>query len=87
MFARVHFVIGKAVRMTVPDVAVVRRGEVTAVYVQSGQGSLTLRQLRLGESLGGGEIDVLAGLAAGERVVLDPIKAGIDLKSGRSVGK
>jgi RND family efflux transporter MFP subunit len=87
MFARVHFVIGKAVRMTVPDVAVVRRGEVTAVYVQSGQGSLTLRQLRLGESLGGGEIDVLAGLAAGERVVLDPIKAGVDLKSGRSSGK
>lgn len=81
MFARVHFVIGRVVRMTVPEAAVVRRGEVAAVYVQSGQGALSLRQLRLGETLGGGEIEVLAGLNAGERVVLDAIKAGIELKS------
>jgi len=81
MFARVHFVIGRATRMTVPQAAVLRRGEVAAVYVQNGQGALALRQLRLGDPLGGGEIEVLAGLNAGERVVLDPIKAGIELKS------
>lgn len=87
MFARVHFVIGRVVRMTVPEAAVVRRGEVAAVYVHSGQGVLSLRQLRLGEALGGGEIEVLAGLDAGERVVLDAIKAGIALKSGQGAGK
>lgn len=81
MFARVHFVIGRAIRMTVPAAAVVRRGEVAAVYVQDEQGALTLRQLRLGDPLGGGEIEVLAGLVAGERVVLDPVRAGIELKS------
>jgi RND family efflux transporter MFP subunit len=86
MFARVHFVIGQATRMTVPQAAVVRRGEVAAVYVQSEQGALTLRQLRLGELLGA-EIEVLAGMAAGERVVLDPIKAGIALRSGQDAGK
>jgi RND family efflux transporter MFP subunit len=86
MFARVHFVIGQATRMTVPQAAVVRRGEVAAVYVQSEQGALTLRQLRLGELLGA-EIEVLAGMAAGERVVLDPIKAGIALRSGQGAGK
>lgn len=81
MFARVHFVIGRATRMTVPEAAVVRRGEVAAVYVQNEQGALSLRQLRLGDPLGGGEVEVLAGLNAGERVVLDAIKAGIELKS------
>lgn len=81
MFARVHFEIGRATRMTVPEAAVLRRGEVAAVYVQSEQGALSLRQLRLGDALGAGEIEVLAGLNAGERVVLDPIKAGIELKS------
>ena len=86
MFARVHFVIGQATRMTVPQAAVVRRGEVAAVYVQSEQGALTLRQLRLGELLGA-EIEVLAGMAAGERVVLDPIKAGIALRSSQDAGK
>lgn len=81
MFARVHFVIGRAERMTVPSRAVVRRGEVAAVYVQNAQGALSLRQLRLGEPLAGDEIEVLAGLTNGERVVLDPVKAAIALKS------
>jgi RND family efflux transporter MFP subunit len=80
MFARVHFVIGRVTRMTVPQAAVVRRGEVAAVYVQSEQGALSLRQLRLGEALGN-EIEVLAGLSTGERVVLDPVKAGIALRA------
>ena len=86
MFARVHFVIGRATKMTVPQRAVVRRGEVAAVYVQAAQGGLSLRQLRLGEVLTGGEVEVLAGLNAGEQVVLDPVKAAIALKSGRSTG-
>lgn len=81
MFARVHFVTGTAQRMTVPAAAIVRRGEVAAVYVQDGDNRLSLRQLRLGETLAGGEVDVLAGLVAGEHVVLDPVKAGIQLKS------
>lgn len=87
MFARVHFVVGRAQRMTVPAGAVLRRGEVAAVYVQNPAGAvpaLSLRQLRLGEKLGAGEIEVLAGLASGERVVLDPVKAGIELKSARA---
>ena len=81
MFARVHFVLGQVQRLTVPAEAVVRRGEVAAVYVQSEQGALSLRQLRLGETSAGGEIEVLAGLSSGERVVLDPLNAAIALKS------
>jgi RND family efflux transporter MFP subunit len=87
MFARVHFVVGRAQRLTVPVAAVVRRGEVAAVYVQNEQGAMSLRQLRLGEMSAGGEIEVLAGLTSGERVVLDPIKAGIALKSASTAGK
>jgi RND family efflux transporter MFP subunit len=81
MFARVHFVLGSAVRMTVPATAVVRRGEVAAVYVKTDQGALVLRQLRLGERLGDGDIEVLAGLLEGEQVVLDAVRAGIELKA------
>lgn len=79
MAARAHFVVGKAVKLTVPAGAVVRRGEVAAVYVQEA-GSLKLRQLRLGEAVGDGEIEVLAGLKAGETIILDPVKGGIALK-------
>lgn len=80
MFARVHFVVGRAEKLTVPAGAVLRRGEVAAVYVQAADGRLGLRQLRLGDAVGAGEIEVLAGLAGGETIALDAVKAGIALK-------
>ncbi len=83
MFARVHFVLGEAAKLTVPAAAVVRRGEVAAVYVLGADKRLSLRQLRLGDAVGAGEIEVLAGLTAGDKVVTDPVKAAIALKSGR----
>lgn len=83
MFARVHFVTGQAEKLTVPASAVLRRGEVAAVYVQAADGRLSLRQLRLGDALGRGEIEVLAGLATGDQVVTEPVKAAIQLKSGQ----
>ena len=46
-------------------------------------GRLSLRQLRLGDALGRGEIEVLAGLATGDQVVTEPVKAAIQLKSGQ----
>lgn len=83
MFARVHFVTGRADKLTVPAGAILRRGEVAAVYVQTADQRLVLRQLRLGEAVGQGEIEVLAGLAAGDKVVTDPVKAAIQVQSGK----
>ncbi len=79
MFARVTFVTGQVEKLTVPAAAIVRRGEVSAVYVETEQG-LQLRQLRLGENFAG-EYEVLAGIVAGERIVLDPVRAAIRHKS------
>ncbi len=87
MHARVYFVLGHATKLTVPQAAVVRRGAVAAVYVEKEDGTLNLRQLRLGEAVGSGEIEVLAGLHAGERIVLDPVKAAVALKSGQRPGQ
>ncbi len=77
MFARAHFVTGKAKKLLVPAAAVLRRGEVTAVYVIDDKNIARLRQLRLSEPLAGGFHEVLAGVSAGEKVALDPVKAGI----------
>lgn len=80
MAARAHFVTGVGKKLTVPLQAVLRRGEVTGAYVIDAQSVPRLRQVRLGEMLGNGELEVLAGLAAGDTVSLEPIKAGIQLK-------
>ncbi|WP_412481071.1 efflux RND transporter periplasmic adaptor subunit [Azonexus sp. IMCC34839] len=83
MYARVHFVVGQAEKLTVPAAAVLRRGEVASVYVQTADNRLSLRQLRLGDAVGEGELEVLAGLVSGDKVVTDPVKAGIQLKAGK----
>lgn len=81
MFARVHFQSGDAQRLTVPSAAVLRRGEVTAVYVSDGKGGFLMRQVRLGEALGEARVEVLAGLVGGEDVALDPVRAGMAARS------
>ncbi len=80
MAARAHFVFGTTRKMTVPTKAVLRRGELTGVYVLDDQGTPRLRQVRLGEILGNGEYEVLAGINSGERVSLTPIEAGMRRK-------
>jgi RND family efflux transporter MFP subunit len=77
VYARAHFVIGKAPRLLVPRAAVLRRSEITAVYVVDAENHAHLRQVRLGTAGDEASIEVLAGLKPGERVALEPIKAGI----------
>lgn len=57
--------------LSVPLQAVVRRAELTGVYVLDAAGQPVLRQVRLGRSQGD-QVEVLAGLMAGERVVTTP---------------
>jgi hypothetical protein len=73
---RVRFVGGQAQRTVVPAQAVLRRGELTAVYVASERG-FVLRAVRLGADHGDQGVEIVAGLAAGERVALDPVRAGL----------
>ena len=73
---RVRFGAGQTQRQLVPAGAILRRGELTAVYVASDKG-FVLKAVRLGADHGAEGVEVLAGLSAGERVALDPIKAGL----------
>jgi multidrug efflux pump subunit AcrA (membrane-fusion protein) len=75
-YARLHLITGKADKLLVPANAVVRRGEVTLVYVLDDKGAPHLRQVRLGEAMADG-VEVLAGIASGETVALEPVKAGM----------
>lgn len=77
IFARAHFTVGRAFKLLVPRAAILRRSEVTAAYVIDPKGEPRLRQLRLGEQSGPDWVEVLSGLKQGERVALEPVKAGI----------
>jgi len=61
----------EAARFAVPARAVLRRAELTGVYVIGPDGRPLLRQVRLGTA-SGEQVEVLSGLAASEAVALDP---------------
>lgn len=75
-FARVWLPVQRAAtepagRVFVPAKSVVRRAEMTGVYVLDAGGRPSLRQVRVGRT--SGELtEVLSGLSAGERVATDP---------------
>ena len=73
---RVRFAGSQAERMVVPGAAILRRGELTAVYVVSGTG-FVLKAVRLGADHGAAGVEVVAGLMAGDQVALDPVRAGL----------
>lgn len=83
MFARAHFATGQTRKLLVPIAAIVRRSEVTGVYVISAGESVQFRQIRLGEATAGNVVEVLSGLNEGELLATEPVKAGIYLKQAR----
>ena len=58
-------------RVSIPAAAVVRRAEMTGVYVQGQDGRPQLRQVRLGPQQGD-RVEVLSGLRVGDQVALQP---------------
>ena len=76
-YARVRLPTGAAAMIAIPESALVRRGEVTAVYVVDSGGAVRLRQVRAGERVGNGAIEILAGLSAGETIAANPVAAGM----------
>jgi membrane fusion protein, multidrug efflux system len=81
LFARVWVPGVQAIRTTsntqveavvLPRSTIVRRAEMTGVYVVDAQGKPRLRQVRLGP-VNGQNVEILSGVSAGEQVVIDPV--------------
>lgn len=86
-FARAHFRSGSVRALAVPATALLKRGEVTAVYVIDAGGRPVLRQVRVGEVLADDQVEILAGLASGERIAANPVQAGLGAVAAVPVAK
>lgn len=82
MFARAYFAVGRVKKLLIPASAVALRSEVAGAYVVGENGEIRFRQLRLGEEVGDQEVEVLAGVAPGDKVARDPVAALAALKRG-----
>jgi RND family efflux transporter MFP subunit len=83
MFVRTHFVVGKANKLVIPGSAILHRSEVVAVYVVDENNKVGLRQVRVGDVFADGSVEALAGLNPGEKVALDPVKAGMSVNAAK----
>lgn len=82
MYVKTSFVTGREDVLTVPAQSVAVRSEVTGIYVENADGSISFRHIRPGRTFADGRMTLLAGADAGEKVVLDPAQAVALLKSG-----
>lgn len=64
----------------------VRRSEVTAVYVVDRTNHVALRQVRLGHRFGD-QVEILAGLVDGERIAADPLAALAHITGHREIAE
>lgn len=67
LFVDVEFPRARRVRVAVPEEALVDRGDEQIVYVETARGSFAPRRVVAGER-GGGWVEIVEGLKAGERV-------------------
>jgi RND family efflux transporter MFP subunit len=80
MYVKVGITVDEKSRLLIPHSALVTRSEVTGVYVAK-NGQYGFRHVRTGR-LHENNIEIHAGLSAGEQVAIDPVQAGIVLKQG-----
>ncbi|HET8772158.1 MAG TPA: efflux RND transporter periplasmic adaptor subunit [Thermoanaerobaculia bacterium] len=72
-YVKVSFPAGARDAVTVPPSALVRRGQLTSVFVVGSDGVARMRLVTVG-STDGAQAEILSGLAAGEEIVADPAR-------------
>lgn len=84
MYIKVGFVAGQQSQLVIPLSVMVARSEVIGVYVIDDEGRVQFRHIRPGSPAGPEHVTVLSGLSEGEQVAIDPVAAGIRLKTQRA---
>lgn len=72
LFARVRVPVGESAAMQVPAAAVVHEGQLTGVYAVDAEGRARFRLVRTGRERDG-RLEILSGLADGDRYVTAPV--------------
>lgn len=81
MFIKIAIASGVKQSLIVPASAIAHRSEVNAIYVMDKNKKLSFRQVRVGAFIAtSNSYEILAGLEAYEKVMLDPVAAAAQLK-------
>lgn len=81
-WVKVAFELGEEAQLLIPRSALLQRSQLSAVYVQTATG-IELRNVRVGKQRGD-QIEISAGLSAGDVVVLNPLQAVLQRTSSQA---
>ncbi|RJR21190.1 MAG: efflux RND transporter periplasmic adaptor subunit [Nitrospiraceae bacterium] len=76
-YAKVTFPLGKKTALSVPEGAIVTKGELKGVYTVNQQGIITLRLVKTGKQHDG-MVEILTGLSSGERIIVKGADRAVD---------
>jgi RND family efflux transporter MFP subunit len=71
-YGQASFPIGEAKGLVVPGSALVEHGELQGIFVVTPEGTVEYRLVKTGKSIGN-KVEILSGLAAGEKVAVSQI--------------
>ncbi len=77
LYSTVSIPVGRKKSLLIPSSSVVRRGQLTGVYVVSDEGLVSYRLVKLGPTYGS-DVIVLSGLRKGEKIIIRNTKHAID---------
>jgi multidrug efflux pump subunit AcrA (membrane-fusion protein) len=73
LYGKARFASGQREAITIPQKAIIERGQLIAVYTLDANDIAHLRLIKTGKSYGD-RIEILSGINEGERVVVEPVK-------------
>jgi len=76
-YGKVRFPIGKKEVLSIPDTALVMRGQLSGVYSVGEDNIITFRIVRTGAKIDN-EVEILSGIRPGERVITEGTSLAID---------
>ena len=77
LYARVKIPTGKKSAIVLPDKAIVEKGQLTGVYAVDQGGIISFRLVRPGSHYGN-NVEILSGINANDRVIIDNISRAVD---------
>ena len=77
LYARIKIPAGKKIAIVLPDKAIVEKGQLTGVYAVDQGGIISFRLVRPGSHYGD-NVEILSGINANDRVIIDNISRAVD---------
>jgi RND family efflux transporter MFP subunit len=77
LYGRARFALAEREALLVPRGALVRKGQLTGVYLVGPEGVVTYRLIRVGKLYPGG-YEVLSGVSSGDRIVVGGVENAVD---------